>query len=139
MIQNEDIENAESKYYRDNVAGIHIRLNQAGSRKWADMTIRNKGRYIAIIVDGIVLTSPMVYDAVFDGNMIISGKFSMEEARELADGLSAGAYAQNLNLLREEISSSRRGSGMSLLLLLPLSFILSAGLSLILFNTLKNK
>lgn len=66
---------------------IHLKLDSAGSKTFADLTSAHIGENLAIIVDGEVLSAPTLRSAITGGNAEISGKFTQEEAQELASGL----------------------------------------------------
>lgn len=66
---------------------IHLKLDSAGSKIFADLTSAHIGENLAIIVDGEVLSAPTLRSAITGGNAEISGKFTQEEAQELASGL----------------------------------------------------
>lgn len=66
--------------------GIDLRLTESGTRKLAEVTRANKGRLLAIIVDGVVLMTPEIGEPIEDGRLWI-GDLSAEEALRIAGGL----------------------------------------------------
>lgn len=70
---------------------VSIRMTQEGADKWAQMTEENKGRQVAITMDGIIYSAPNVINVIRDGNTQISGNFSIQDANDLAGLLNAGA------------------------------------------------
>lgn len=85
------INNTKSK--PDELTGkpaVHIKMNAVGAGKWAKMTRNCKGRYIAVVYDGIVISSPRVADEITTGYTEISGTFTEEEATDLAYTLNSG-------------------------------------------------
>jgi len=69
---------------------ILINLTDEGQKIWGNMTTRNINKSIAIAVDGMVISCPTVINAITSGATQISGDFSVEEAKDLARGISAG-------------------------------------------------
>jgi len=66
----------------DNYA-LLMTFSESGAKKWATMTRLNKGRSIAILFDGKVISAPMVREEIKDGKLMISGKFTESEIKEL--------------------------------------------------------
>lgn len=62
-----------------------------GAEKWAQMTERNVNRQVAITMDNVVYSAPMVNEPIRGGNTEISGSFSIEDADDLAGLLNGGA------------------------------------------------
>lgn len=75
---------------------VSMTFNQAGTTKWADITARNIGKQVAIVLDGIVQSAPVVQNAITDGNSEITGSFTADEARRLAAVLESGALPVEL-------------------------------------------
>ncbi|MEX2043424.1 MAG: protein translocase subunit SecD [Patescibacteria group bacterium] len=70
---------------------INITFNAEGAKKFAGLTRRNVGKPIAIILDGAIISAPRVSQEINDGNAVITGGFQVEEAKNLALQLNAGA------------------------------------------------
>jgi protein-export membrane protein SecD len=70
---------------------INIVFNDEGKKLFAEITSRNVGKPIAIFLDGQELSAPVVQDAITEGTAIISGQFSVVEAKDLVRRLKAGA------------------------------------------------
>ncbi len=70
-------------------SGLQILLNfdSAGAKIFGDLTSANVGQQFAIIVDGVVLSAPVIQDAITGGHCVITGKFKEAEARSLATAL----------------------------------------------------
>ena len=80
---------------------VSLSLNTEGARTFRKVTAENVGRNLAIILDGIVKSSPRINEAIGGGRASISGGFTVEEARELAVVLRAGALPAPLTVLEE--------------------------------------
>ncbi|MDP4000286.1 MAG: protein translocase subunit SecD [bacterium] len=70
---------------------INITFNGAGAKKFAAMTRRSVGKPIAILLDGAIISAPRVSQEISDGNAVITGGFQVQEAKDLALQLNAGA------------------------------------------------
>ena len=70
---------------------VFMNMNNKGARDWADLTKKNKGRAIAIVMDGLVYSYPNVNGMITGGRSQIAGNFTVEEATDLANLLKAGA------------------------------------------------
>jgi preprotein translocase subunit SecD len=64
---------------------VKLEFNSAGTRTWADFTTENTGQQAAFVLDSQVLSAPSIQSAILDGVTTISGKFTEQSARELAD------------------------------------------------------
>src|SRR5690606_13840358 len=69
---------------------VTMRMNGEGARKWRSLTAANVGRPIAIILDNLVYTAPNVTGEIPTGNSSISGNFTIEETKDMANVLKAG-------------------------------------------------
>jgi protein-export membrane protein SecD len=70
---------------------VAFRLTPAGARKFAQVTRDNVGKPFAIVIDGKVLSAPVIREPIIGGSGIISGNFTLQSASELAAQLRAGA------------------------------------------------
>ena len=65
-------------------------MNTDGARRWALLTKQNIGKSIAIVLDGYVYSAPNVINEITGGNSQITGHFTPEEAKDLANVLKSG-------------------------------------------------
>lgn len=70
---------------------IQFEMNQEGAIKFAEITRNNIGRKLAITLDGKVQTAPMINSEIPSGNGVITGNYTLEEAKATATLLNAGA------------------------------------------------
>jgi len=70
---------------------IALEFNAEGTDLFADITSRNVGQPVAIFLDGAIISSPVVQQPITGGQAVISGQFTIQEARQLAQRLNAGA------------------------------------------------
>lgn len=70
---------------------VNVTMTVDGSERWAEMTNDNKGRCVAITMDDVVYSAPLVRSVINGGNTEISGNFSREEAESLSGLLNGGS------------------------------------------------
>jgi preprotein translocase subunit SecD len=80
---------------------VTLKLSSAGKAQFGRLTAENVGRSLAIILDGVVYSSPVIRDAITQGTASISGGFTVEEAKQLKVVLKAGALPAPLEVLEE--------------------------------------
>jgi len=68
---------------------IALTFTPAGAKVFADLTRKNVGRRLAILIDGKVLSAPLIKDEVPGGKAVITGSFTRKQAEELAERISA--------------------------------------------------
>ncbi|SDD06614.1 protein translocase subunit SecDF [Williamwhitmania taraxaci] len=84
-------------------AEVTMVMDAEGSKTWARMTAANKGRCIAIVLDEYVYSFPTVNDEITGGRSQISGRFSIEEAKDLANVLKSGKLPAPARIIQEAI------------------------------------
>lgn len=96
LMTGEVITNASVGTNDQNQITVNLTMNQAGRETWGAYTTSHIGKQVAILLDGIVQSAPVVQSAITDGNTEISGKFTPDEAKRLAAVLEAGALPVEL-------------------------------------------
>src|SRR5690606_29406317 len=89
---------------------VNFRLDREGGRLFGDMTQQNVGRPLAVVLDGKVITAPVIRSAITGGNGEISGGFTAVEATDLAMLLRAGALPAALEVVEERVVGPNLGS-----------------------------
>ncbi len=89
---------------------VSMRMNGEGARKWRTLTANNVGRQIAIILDNQVYTAPNVNGEIPNGNSSISGSFTVDETKDMANVLKAGKLPAPTNIVEEAVVGSTLGS-----------------------------
>jgi len=96
------IKNATTGYNQnDGKVTVNLTMTSEGSNKWSKMTSDNVGRAIAITMDNVVYSAPQVNGAITGGNTEISGRFTVEEAKDLAGLLNGGALPAPLKIIEQ--------------------------------------
>lgn len=99
----ESVEEAFQGYDEKGSPSIKMNMTSTGAKKWADLTKNNIGRPVAIALDDIVYTAPNVMGAIEGGQTEISGRFSPEEAQDLANILKSGKTNAPAKIVAEQV------------------------------------
>ncbi|MBT7008300.1 MAG: protein translocase subunit SecD, partial [Candidatus Jacksonbacteria bacterium] len=81
---------------------VTLQFNDEGAELFEQITDANIGRQVAIFLDGFVISAPTVQQKITGGQAVISGSFTIVEARELASRLNAGALPVPITLLSQQ-------------------------------------
>lgn len=81
---------------------VLLEFNDEGSDLFGKLTAAHVGEPIAIFLDGGIISAPTVQQAIFGGQAVITGDFTVDEARLLAQDLNAGALPVPINLLSQQ-------------------------------------
>ncbi len=87
--------------FQENQAVVSFRFDAAGARRFADITRENVGKPFAIVLDGKVVSAPVIREPILGGSGVISGNFTVQTANDLALLLRAGALPAPLTVLEE--------------------------------------
>ncbi|MGH7416829.1 MAG: protein translocase subunit SecD, partial [Candidatus Rokuibacteriota bacterium] len=80
---------------------VSIEFTPTGARIFGEITEQNVGRHLAIILDGTLYSAPRINERIPGGRAVITGQFTVEEARDLAIVLRAGALPAPVTILEE--------------------------------------
>lgn len=89
---------------------VTMNMNAEGARKWKNLTAANVGRPIAILLDNLVYTAPNVQNEIPNGRSSISGNFTVEETKDMANVLKAGKLPAPTNIVEESVVGATLGS-----------------------------
>lgn len=84
-----------------NAAGVSLEFNRQGGRQFRKVTGANVGRQLAIILDGKVRSAPFIRERIPSGRAQITGSFTVDQAKDLAIVLRAGALPAPVNIIEE--------------------------------------
>jgi protein-export membrane protein SecD len=102
MVQGEDLTDAQPGFdSRNGEPVVNFRFNIRGGQKFGQVTSANVGRPFAIVLDNKVISAPRILGPITGGSGQISGRFSVEQANNLAILLRAGALPAKLNIVEE--------------------------------------
>lgn len=91
------------------VPQVQLQFNDEGAKKFRALTEQYIGQPIAILIDGIPISAPVVQTVITDGTAVITGNFSVEAARQLAIQLNAGALPVPMKLISERTIGATLG------------------------------
>jgi preprotein translocase subunit SecD len=100
MVSGENLIDAQPTYQQGEPV-VSFRFDTVGGRRFGQVTAENVGRPFAIVLDGKVISAPVIREAILGGSGIISGRFTVQEASDLSLLLRAGALPAPLNILEE--------------------------------------
>ncbi|HIX87136.1 MAG TPA: protein translocase subunit SecDF [Candidatus Parabacteroides intestinigallinarum] len=82
---------------------VNMVMNAEGAKEWARLTKENIGHQIAIVLDEMVYSAPRVNDEITGGRSQITGNFTPEEAKDLANVLKSGKMAASVHIVQEDV------------------------------------
>jgi preprotein translocase subunit SecD len=101
-ISGDQLNSAQQSFdQQSNEPVVVISFNNEGGQKFARMTQANVGKPFAIILDGQVLSAPVINEPILGGTSQISGNFTVESANQLAIALNSGALPVDLKIVEE--------------------------------------
>lgn len=89
---------------------VSMTMTGEGASVWARLTKDNKGRQIAIVLDGLVYSYPTVQSEITGGNSQITGNFSVEEATDLTNVLKSGKLPAPAKIIQEQVVGPSLGA-----------------------------
>ena len=89
---------------------VSMTMNSEGAREWAALTKANVGKAIAIVLDGVVYSAPRVDGAISGGQSFISGNFTIEDTKDLANTLKSGRMPAPAKIVQEEVVGPTLGA-----------------------------
>lgn len=111
MISGDQLDNAQQEFDpQDGTPVVSIRFNAAGAATFARVTREGVGRRFAMLIDGEVLSAPVINEPIPSGTAQISGGFTTETANSLAIALKSGALPVKLTVVEERTVSPELGA-----------------------------
>ncbi len=101
IIAGDMLDDAQPSFNQNGQAVVSFRLNAVGARKFCTVTRKNVGKPFAIVLDGDVISAPVINESICGGQGQISGGFDVQEAAELALLLRAGALPTDMTVVEE--------------------------------------
>ncbi|MCI6671032.1 MAG: protein translocase subunit SecDF [Prevotella sp.] len=89
---------------------VSMSMNADGARQWAAITKANIGKAVAIVLDGLVYTSPRINGEITGGQSSISGSFTIEDTKDLANTLKSGRMPAPARIVQEEVVGPTLGA-----------------------------
>lgn len=106
-----DLQKAQVVYGSGGGGGpqVEVSFSSDGAKKFAEITKRNIGRPLAIFLDNEIISSPVVNQEIIGGVAVITGQFSIEEAKGLAVHLNAGALPVPIRIVEQRVIGASLG------------------------------
>ena len=89
---------------------VSMKMNSEGARRWAALTKANIGKAIAIVLDGTVYSSPRILGEISGGSSSITGNFTIEDTKDLANTLKSGRMPAPARIVQEEVVGPSLGA-----------------------------
>ena len=102
-LEGDVVVSAKDEYDQFGKPAVSMSMNTDGSRRWAQLTKQNIGKSIAIVLDGYVYSAPNVNTEITGGNSQITGHFTPEQAKDLANVLKSGKMQAPARIVQEDI------------------------------------
>jgi SecD/SecF fusion protein len=110
-LEGDVVTNASDQF--NNLTGqpeVSMTMNSEGARRWAELTKANVGKAIAIVLDGVVYSAPRVNGEISGGQSSISGNFTVEDTKDLANTLKSGRMPAPAHIVQEEVVGPTLGA-----------------------------
>ncbi len=89
---------------------VSMTMNSDGARRWAELTKANVGKAIAIVLDNVVYSAPRVNGEISGGQSAISGNFTVQDTKDLANTLNSGRMPAPAHIVQEEVVGPTLGA-----------------------------
>ena len=109
-LEGDVITNAKDEFDQYGHPCVSMQMNSDGARRWAQLTKQNIGRAVAIVLDDAVYSAPRVNGEIAGGNSQITGNFSIEDTKDLANTLNSGKMPAPTRIVQEEVVGPSLGA-----------------------------
>ncbi|MBR2292218.1 MAG: protein translocase subunit SecDF, partial [Prevotella sp.] len=89
---------------------VSMQMNSDGARRWSQITKQNIGRAVAIVLDDAVYSAPRILTQIDGGNSQITGNFTIEDTKDLANTLNSGKMPAPSRIVQEEVVGPSLGA-----------------------------
>ena len=89
---------------------VSMQMNSDGARRWSQITKQNIGKAVAIVLDDAVYTAPRILGQIDGGNSQITGNFTIEDTKDLANTLNSGKMPAPTRIVQEEVVGPSLGA-----------------------------
>ena len=101
-MQGDVIADAKDEFDQNHRPIVSMTMTTSGARDWATLTKKNVKKCVAIVLDGYVYSAPVVQNEITGGNSQISGNFTTDDTRDLANVLKSGKMPAPTKIVQEE-------------------------------------
>lgn len=110
LVSGDELVDSRQSFDDRGAPAVSFKFNGSGSRKFGDATARNVGKRFAIVLDGRVISAPVINGAIPGGSGIITGSFTVESAADLALLLRSGALPAPLKVEQQNTVGAELGA-----------------------------
>ena len=109
-LEGDVITNAKDEFDQMGHPSVSMQMNSDGARRWSQITKQNIGRGVAIVLDDAVYSSPRILTQIDGGNSQITGNFTIETTKDLANTLNSGKMPAPTRIVQEEVVGPSLGA-----------------------------
>ena len=109
-LEGDVVTDAKDEFDQHGRPRVSMTMNSEGAREWAALTKANVGKAIAIVLDGVVYSAPRVDGEITGGQSSISGNFTIEDTKDLANTLKSGRMPAPAKIVQEEVVGPTLGA-----------------------------
>ena len=109
-LEGDVITNAKDDFDQMGHPSVSMQMNSDGARRWSQLTKQNIGKAVAIVLDDAVYSAPRILTQIDGGNSQITGNFTIEATKDLANTLNSGKMPAPTRIVQEEVVGPSLGA-----------------------------
>ncbi len=109
-LEGDVITSAKDEFDQMGHPSVSMQMNSDGARRWSQITKQNIGRGVAIVLDDAVYSAPRILTQIDGGNSSITGNFTIEDTKDLANTLNSGKMPAPTRIVQEEVVGPSLGA-----------------------------
>ncbi len=109
-LEGDVITNSKDDFDQLGHPSVSMQMNSDGARRWSQITKQNVGRGVAIVLDDAVYSAPRILTQIDGGNSQITGNFTIEDTKDLANTLNSGKMPAPTRIVQEEVVGPSLGA-----------------------------
>ena len=109
-LEGDVITNAKDDFDQMGHPSVSMQMNSDGARRWSQITKQNIGKAVAIVLDDAVYSAPRILTQIDGGNSQITGNFTIELTKDLANTLNSGKMPAPTRIVQEEVVGPSLGA-----------------------------
>lgn len=110
VLEGDVVTDAKDQFDQYGKPEASMSMNSEGAREWSAITKANLGKAVAIVLDGVVYTAPRINSQIDGGQSSISGNFTIEDTKDLANTLKSGRMPAPARIVQEEVVGPTLGA-----------------------------
>ena len=109
-LEGDVITNGKDDFDQMGHPSVSMQMNSDGARRWSQITKQNIGKAVAIVLDDVVYSAPRILTQIDGGNSQITGNFTIEDTKDLANTLNSGKMPAPTRIVQEEVVGPSLGA-----------------------------